>query len=93
MVYHDRFETTLLQLFVQQENSECFSMISAILFEVNIVAEQQQHIGNNLFVFHEFPLPITFYCPPSLPLFRRPWGHCMQIFTPWGHGRLFYVMF
>jgi len=42
MVYQDRLETNLLQLFAQQENSEWFSIISAIVFEVNIVAERKQ---------------------------------------------------
>jgi len=41
-VYQDRFETHLLQLFTQQESSERFSIISAINFEVNVVAEQKQ---------------------------------------------------
>jgi len=42
MVYQDRFETNLLQLFAHPETSECFSVISVIIFEVNIVAEQKQ---------------------------------------------------
>jgi len=42
MVYQDRLETNLLQLFAQQENSEWFSIISVIVFEVNIFAEQKQ---------------------------------------------------
>jgi len=33
MVHQDRIETNLLQLFAQQENSEWFSIISAIIFE------------------------------------------------------------
>jgi len=41
MVYQDRIETNLLQLFAQQENSEWFSIISATIFEANIVAEQK----------------------------------------------------
>jgi len=28
-----------------------------LIFEVNIVAEQKKHIGNDFFVFHKFPLP------------------------------------
>jgi len=39
MVYQHRIETHLLQQFTQQENSEWFSIISVIIFEVNIVAE------------------------------------------------------
>ena len=42
MVYQDRFETNLLQLFVHPETSEWFSIISDISFEVNITAEQKQ---------------------------------------------------
>jgi len=42
IVFQDRIETNLLQLFEQQENSEWFSIISLIIFEVNIVAEQKQ---------------------------------------------------
>jgi len=42
MVYQDRIETTLLQLFVQHENSEWLSIISVVIFKVNIVAEQEQ---------------------------------------------------
>jgi len=42
MVWQDRIETNLLQLFAQQENSEWFSIISVVIFEVNIVAEQKQ---------------------------------------------------
>jgi len=42
MVYQDRIETNLLQLFAKQENSEWFFIISVIIFEVNIVAEQKQ---------------------------------------------------
>jgi len=41
MVYQDRFETNLLQIFAQQENSQWFSIISASIFEVNVVAEQK----------------------------------------------------
>jgi len=42
MVYQDRFETNLLQLFEPPETSDWFSIISSITFEVNIVAEQKQ---------------------------------------------------
>jgi len=42
MVYQDRIETNLLQLFAQQENSAWLSIISVIIFEVNIVPEQKQ---------------------------------------------------
>jgi len=42
MVYQDRLKTNLLQLFAQPENSECFFIISAIIFEINIVAAEKQ---------------------------------------------------
>jgi len=41
-VYQDRLETYLLQLFAHSENSILFSIISVIVFEVNIVAEQKE---------------------------------------------------
>jgi len=42
MVYQDRPETNLLQLFGHPEYSEWFSIISVIIFEVNIIDEQKQ---------------------------------------------------
>ena len=42
MVYQNRIETNLMQLLAQQENSEWLSIISVIILEVNIVAEQKQ---------------------------------------------------
>jgi len=42
LVYHDRLETNLLQLFRHPESSEWFSIISVIIFEVDIVDEQKQ---------------------------------------------------
>jgi len=42
MVYQYRIETSLLQLFPHRENSEEFSIISDIIFEVNIVSKQKQ---------------------------------------------------
>ena len=39
MIFQDRFETNLFQLFAHTENSEWFAIISVISFEVNIVAE------------------------------------------------------
>jgi len=38
-----RLETNLLQLFGNPENSEWFSIISVIIFEANIVDEQNKH--------------------------------------------------
>ena len=40
--YQDRLETILFQLFAHSENLEWFSIISVIVFEVNIVDEQIQ---------------------------------------------------
>jgi len=42
MVYQDRLEKYLLQLFRHPENSEWFSIISVITFEVSIVDGQKQ---------------------------------------------------
>ena len=41
-VYRNRIETDLLKLCAHPENSEWFSVISVIIFEVQIVAEQKQ---------------------------------------------------
>ena len=42
MVYQDRLEINLPQLFGHSDSSEWFSIISVIIFEVNIVDEQKQ---------------------------------------------------
>jgi len=42
MVYKDRLEKTLLQLFAHPEHSEWFSRIFIIIYGFNIVAEQKQ---------------------------------------------------
>ena len=42
IVYQDRFETNLLQLFTHPQVSEWLSSISVIICDVNIVAEQKQ---------------------------------------------------
>jgi len=42
MVYQDRLETNLLQLFAHPKNLEWFSIIFVIIFEVHIVTEQKQ---------------------------------------------------
>jgi len=39
MIYQHQLETNLLQLFGHTWNSECFSIISVISFEVNILAK------------------------------------------------------
>ena len=51
MVYQDRLETYLLQLFAHPATSEQCSTISVIIFEVKIVAEQKQAILVTIFVF------------------------------------------
>jgi len=42
IVYQDRIETVLLKLCAHPENSEWFSLIYVIVFEVKIVVEQKQ---------------------------------------------------
>ena len=42
MVDQDRLEINLFQLFGHPDNSEWYSVISVIIFEVNIVDEQKQ---------------------------------------------------
>jgi len=39
MIYQDQFEAYLFQLFARTKNSEWFSIISVIRFEVNVVAK------------------------------------------------------
>jgi len=72
MVCQDWIETSLLQLFAQQENSEWFLIISAIVFEVNIVAERNKNIDNDLLVFYKFPFPSTFVLPLPFRCFGVP---------------------
>jgi len=42
MAYQDRLEANLLQLFAHSGNSAGFSIISVIILDVIIVAEQKQ---------------------------------------------------
>ena len=42
VVYQNQIETDLLKLCAHLENSEWFSVISVVIFEVEIVAEQKQ---------------------------------------------------
>ena len=58
MVYQDRLETNLFQLFKHTQNSEWFYTIYAIIFEVNIVDEQEQTYLTTIFLFF-----ISFNCP------------------------------
>jgi len=51
MIYQKRFETKLFQLFAHSENSEWFSIISVVTFDVNIVSEQKQVQLGTIFLF------------------------------------------
>jgi len=42
MVYQNRIETNMFAAFAHPQNSEWFSIISVIIFEVNTVPEQRQ---------------------------------------------------
>ena len=44
MIDQGRLETNLLKLFAHAENSKCFSIISIINFEVNVVAAKRMTI-------------------------------------------------
>ena len=74
IVYQDHLETNLLQLFAHPENSDWFSIIFAMIFEVNIVEEQKQaQLATIFLLFLSFHCPQLFYCPPpALPLLRLP---------------------
>jgi len=51
MVYQDRLKTYLLQLLTHPETLEWFSVISVIIFKVNIVAAQKQALLVKIFLF------------------------------------------
>ena len=82
VVYQNRLEINLLQLFERPENSELFCIISVIIFEATLLMNRTK----NLF-FISFHCPQLFHCPPlpyrwspcptaappALPLLRRPW--------------------
>ena len=66
MVYQNRLETANIFIVAirASRNSEWFSIISDIVFEVNIVVEQIQVYFNDFFVVCKFLLLSTFfYCP------------------------------
>ena len=71
MVYHDRFQTNLLQLFENPKNSEWFSVISAIIWGQHCCCAKASIIANDFFIFYKFPLPSTLLLPLplALPLF------------------------
>ena len=87
VVYQDRLEINSLQLFEHLENSEWFSMISVIIFAVNIVDEQKQSQYVTIFLFFiSFRCPQLFYCSPSAPDFcggqgARTMFMCLAICT------------
>jgi len=51
MVYQDRIETNLLQLFTQQENSEWFSSFMLLFLRSILLLTRNKRIGNDLLVF------------------------------------------
>jgi len=73
MGFQDRLETNLLQLFAHQPTSEWFSIISAIIFEISVVAAQKE-AQVTIFCFLQASIALNSFTvpPPALPLFRRP---------------------
>ena len=68
MVYQDRLETCLLQLFSHPDTSEWFSIISVMNFQVNNVAEQKHALLVTIFCFvkvfillNSFTAPLTYH--------------------------------
>jgi len=64
MVYQDRIETNLLQLFAQQENSEWFSVISVIILKSILLLNRNKNIGNDLLVFFQVSFSLNFSTAP-----------------------------
>jgi len=64
MVYKNGLETNLLQLFAHPQNSELFSISSAIILRSTFLLRKNKLIGNDLFVFYGLPLPSTFLLLP-----------------------------
>ena len=78
MVYQYRHERFSLQLFAHSENSGWFSMISVIIFKVNIASEQKQALLKASFmVFVSFHCRELFCCPlcPTAALVSLHWSH------------------
>jgi len=69
MVYQDRIETNLWQLFAQQENPEWFSIISVIILRSVLLLNRNKNIGNGLLVF-DVSVSLNFYSAPPA-VFRR----------------------
>jgi len=77
MVYHNLLETNLLKLFETAENSEWFSIVSDISFEVTSVVKKKENNSGTYFLFFiSFHHPQLFYCPVLRPLF---WGLCLLV--------------
>ena len=70
--WQDLVRTNLLQLFThaQPQHSVWFSTLSAIIFEVNMVAEQKQTYWWIIFVFYKFAFPSILLLTLALPLLR-----------------------
>ena len=74
MLYRNRLETNLLQLFARPQKCQnvCF-IISLIIVEVKIVAEQNKHNGNDFIPFHKLSLSSILLIPPTPMLLWHPW--------------------
>jgi len=72
VVYEDRLETNLLQLFAHPENSEWFSIIYAICLGQRCCCAKTSIIGYDFFFFKDsialnsFIAPLLHRCPASL---------------------------
>ena len=65
MDYQYRIETNLLQLFAPRENSEGLSIISVIIFEVDVVAKQKQAlIGSSVLFFLQVSIVLNSITAP-----------------------------
>jgi len=68
MVYQHRLETFIAAIRTPTNLTLVFYDLSAIIFEVSIVAEQKQTLLVMIFCFLKFSLPSTLLLPPDLPL-------------------------
>jgi len=73
LVYQDRLETNLWQLFAHPQTSQWFSVVSGIIFVVNVISGQKQAYVS-FFCFLQASIVFSFFTSPTVqPLFRRPW--------------------
>jgi len=82
MVYHERSETKLLQLFAHPKTSEWFSTNSAIIFELRLFLKQK---NNNFLFFTHLNCPQLFfclYCPAAAPYLSILFGYFPLISPP-----------